>query len=298
MKPFIKWVGGKQRLLPQLLPFFPPKIATYYEPFLGGGSVFFALAEEGRFEQAVLNDGNTELINTYFMVRNNPEDLLKELEVLQAQYNTSVESARATYDQEKSYTPQPYLTDTEITRRASRFIFLNKTAFNGLYRVNKKGQFNTPWGKYVNPKIHDEPTIRACSQALRQKVQLREGDFEGAVKTAKKGDCVYFDPPYVPLNPTSNFTSYTSEGFGKTEQERLARVVFDLVSKGVTTIVSNSNTELVRELYRGLDIHEIEAGRAINSKGSGRGKIKELVVVGNPVKKSTEDAPLAPLDVP
>lgn len=278
MKPFIKWVGGKGKLLSQLLPLFPKKIRTYYEPFIGGGAVFFSLAEEKRFERAVINDWNADLVNTYKTVRDFPEDLLSALADLQSSYKTDPASLFE-YWRRPNETLKKLLEDSPLFR-ACRFIFLNKTAFNGLYRVNKKGEFNAPWGKYENPKIHDEPTLRACSTALAEFVTILRGDFEAAVQDAREGDCVYFDPPYVPLNVTSSFTSYTSEGFGKEEQERLARVVRDLMSRGVSVLVSNSSAPLVRDLYKGLEIQEIDAPRAINSKGGGRGKIKELVVLG------------------
>lgn len=277
MKPFIKWVGGKNKLLPQLLPLFPKKIRTYYEPFMGGGAVFFNLAEEKRFEMAVINDWNADLVETYKVVRDFPTDLIASLRQAQDEYR---EDPKEVFDRWRrpSGTFDALIAASPL-HRATRFIFLNKTCFNGLHRVNKKGEFNTPWGQNPKAGILDEAVIQACSKALSGPVTIRQGDFEAAVEGAVEGDCVYFDPPYVPLNVTSSFTSYTSEGFGKPEQERLGRLVRSLMDRGVSVIVSNSAAPLVRDIYAGLEIHEIDAARSINSKGDGRGKIKELAIV-------------------
>jgi DNA adenine methylase len=273
----LKWVGGKSWLGPTLLPFIPDVINTYYEPFVGGGSVFWALAQANtKINRVVLNDSNEELIDLYRVIRDFPEELIRELEPL-------------LYDKELYYWIRAQNPETlEPVRRAARTVFLNKNCFNGLYRVNKAGQFNVPFGRYTNPTICDEENIRACSKVL-QKAELHSGDFADVVSEAGPGDVVYFDPPYVPLNPTSNFTSYTSDGFGLRDQERLAICFKELAGKRVNVYLSNSDTPLVRELY-GVDAHEFEflevqARRSINSNASKRGKVGELLVMA----RSEED---------
>lgn len=280
MKPFIKWVGGKSKLIPQLLPLFPEKMATYYEPFLGGGAVFFHLAETQRFDRAVINDWNTWLVETYRVVRDFPTELLQQLQSIQDHYYQNPE--RVFKEWRNPDDIRQRLLDEDPILRAARFVCLNKTAFNGLFRVNKKGQFNTPWNKNPKSKICDASALTPCSEALGKFVTILQGDFETAVAEAVPGDCVYFDPPYVPLNVTSNFASYTAEGFGIAEQERLAKLVRALKDKGVYVVLSNSSAPIVYDLYKGLDIHEIDAPRAINSKGDRRGNIKEVVVVAKP----------------
>ena len=280
-RPFCKWVGGKTQLLPTLLKLFPQKVTTYFEPFTGGGSVFFTMAAEGRFEFAVINDMNWELVNAYCTVRDEPADLMAVLLTIEEEYK---ESPEAVYYKWRAEDPKTLLP----LAAAARFIFLNKAGFNGLYRVNSKGGFNSPWGKREKVTTFDAENILACSAALLKNVTLRQGDFskilEGDavldVGAAKAGDLVYFDPPYVPLNPTSNFTSYTSVGFGLKEQERLAKLFKKLSDRGVKVVLSNSDTPVVRDLYAGFTIHEVQARRAVNSKGSSRGPVGEVIVVG------------------
>lgn len=268
-RPFIKWAGGKTQLLPQLLDIFPGKIGTYYEPFLGGGAVFFALAHQKRFHRAMLNDWNRELIDAYRAVRDFPEDLVGQLSALVY--------SRETFDELRLKTPD----DLGPVRRAVRLIYLNKTGFNGLYRVNRKGQFNTPFGKFKTPpRIVDAENIRLCSEVLNRYASLYSTDFSEVVKDAGPEDVVYFDPPYVPLNATANFASYTSDGFGIDDQHRVAACFKELVERGVKVVASNSDTEVVRALYSGFEIHEVRARRSINSKGDSRGPINELIIVG------------------
>lgn len=261
-------MGGKTQLLDQLLPFFPESFDTYYEPFIGGGAVFFTLAAQGRFKNAVLNDWNPELVNVYQAIKEFPEALIGALEGLR-------------YDKEVFLEVRAMDPNT-MSRidRAARTIYLNKTCFNGLYRMNKKGQFNVPFGKFAKPpKILDAENIRACCEVLKN-VTLKSGDFSYAIKTAKEGDLVYLDPPYVPLTVTSNFCSYTSDGFSIDDQVRLKECCIDLADRGVKVIASNSSAPLVRELYEPrFDIHEVSARRNINSKANGRGAITELVMV-------------------
>lgn len=264
----IKWVGGKSWLAPTLLDFLPTHIHTYYEPFVGGGAIFWALAQDSHTEvdRFVLNDNNEELIDLYRVIRDFPEDLIRELEPMP-------------YDKELYYTIRAMDPQTlGPVRRSARTVFLNKTCFNGLYRVNKAGQFNVPFGRYTNPTICDAENIRACSRIL-QKAELHSGDFADVVSDAGYGDVVYFDPPYVPLNPTSNFTSYTSEGFGLRDQERLAICLKELSKKEARVYLSNSDTPLVRELYAGLELLEVQARRSINSKVQKRGTVGELLVM-------------------
>jgi DNA adenine methylase len=273
--PWIKWVGGKTKLTPTLLDLFPKKIGTYIEPFIGGGSVYYAVAAERRFERAVINDWNAELVGTYKVVRDFPDRLMTELRYLETEY---VGSPEAVYYAWRAKDPKT-LTPVEL---ATRFIFLNKAGFNGLYRVNQKGGFNSPWGKRLKVNTFDDENIRACALALGGPLTIRQGDFADAVVEAKPGDCVYFDPPYVPLTPTASFTSYTSVGFGLKDQQRLAQLFKELASKGVRVVLSNSDTPVVRDLYAGLTIHSVMMKRAINSNGEKRGEVGEVIVVGGP----------------
>jgi len=271
-RPFLKWAGGKTALLPQLLDAAPAQIDTYYEPFLGGGALFFALQAEERFRRAVLSDSNKELINAYTQVRDNVDRLIRALSVHQRKY-------RAAEDRAKYY----YTIRAKELRcdlgGAANLIFLNKTCFNGLYRVNSKNQFNVPHGRYANPTICDESNLRAASEAS-QGVELRVGDFATAPHRAGRGDFVYFDPPYVPLSETANFTNYTAAGFGLEEQRRLARTASRLVSGGASIALSNSAHPDVAALYTEVSFRRIEvhAPRAINAVGARRGPIQEYLV--------------------
>lgn len=262
-KPFVKWAGGKWQLIPLLLPYFPPlhKINRYYEPFLGGGAVFFHL----RHPYSHLADSNYDLIDLYKTVRDEVYELIKILR---------------THRNEKEYY---YLVRAQDPRtltpvqRAARFIYLNKTCYNGLYRVNAKGQFNVPFGKYKTPNICDEDGLRAASLLLKNAI-IEHTDFENAVSSASRYDFIYLDPPYQPLSKTSSFTGYTPGKFDDNEQVRLAKVFRDLDSKGCYVMLSNSNAPLILELYKDYQINEIQANRAINCKPDGRGKITELVI--------------------
>lgn len=269
-RPFLKWAGGKTQLIPTLLEILPARNAIYFEPFIGGGAVFFALvAQGGRFQRAVLNDWNKELADCYRAIRDFPDEVIEQLKLLPYSKKVFLEL--------RAKMPQ----DFSPCRRAARMIYLNKTGFNGLYRVNKAGGFNVPFGKFKSPpKILDEDNIHACAKVLNRRVSLFDGDFVPAVETAQSGDAVYFDPPYVPVNTTANFTSYTSDGFTIDDQHRLAASFRQLVGKGVAVVASNSDTDVVRELYKGFEIREIQARRSINSKGDKRGSVGELIIVG------------------
>ena len=270
-KPFVKWVGGKRQLLRQFreLGLYPPEdfnpiTNTYYEPFVGGGAVFFDLLPKN----AELSDLNNELATTYNVIKNNVNELIQSLKkhIYDKEYYLEVRAKKI-----------EDLSDVEV---ASRFIFMNRTGFNGLYRVNKSGQFNVPFGRYNNPVICDEDNLRRVSDAL-QDVTITHQDYKHVLKTAKSGDFIYLDPPYYPINATSSFTSYTAEGFLEREQTELRDTFVKLHEKGCFVMLSNSDTPFINELYSGLDgitINKITAGRSINSKGSGRGKITEVLV--------------------
>jgi DNA adenine methylase len=270
--PFIKFVGGKTALLPEILPRLPAKINTYYEPFVGGGAVFFALAAEGRFKRAVIGDANEELMNVYDMIRRRPTHLMRCLESGHAQNEKAYYKIRAQDPETLSFRD-----------RAARTLYLNKVGFNGLYRVNKKGGFNVPWGRQEGRAIFDEENILACSVALRETV-LTVIDFSMTVAPAKRGDVCYFDSPYFPVSVTSNFTTYTAGGFGLADQTRLRDVAAALVKRGVHVLLSNADTPLVRKLYRGFKIEEVQAPRRVNSKASKRGNVGELLISGRHAK--------------
>ena len=264
-KPFVKWAGGKGQLLHELIRRIPTKYHRYMEPFIGGGALFFAL----RPIISSINDLNRELISCYEVVRDSPEELLAEL----AAYPYESEF----YYKIRALDRSPDYQLLSPLKRAARLIYLNKTCFNGLFRVNSKGQFNVPFGKYNNPTIADSSNIHACSKLLKRAV-IQSRPFDEFVDGASKGDFIYFDPPYAPVSNTSDFTSYLADGFGEAEQELLAVVCLKLNQVGVKWLVSNSNTPLIRELYRGFRIEEVSATRAINSKASKRGPITELMI--------------------
>jgi DNA adenine methylase len=266
-RPFLKWVGGKTGLLSELRYFMLKEFGDYYEPFLGGGALFFNLASKGVIhatKSAHLSDANAELINTYRQVKSAPLDVISVLK----EYD---------YDEELYYSTRAIVPDN-LVERAARTIFLNKTGFNGLYRVNSKGQFNVPFGRYTNPTICDSKNLLACSLALLRCATLNSSDFENALVPANKGDFVYLDPPYVPLSKTSSFTRYEKGDFGLPEQQRLADVFRWHAKRGVLLMLSNSDTPIVRELYADFDIQVVQAARAVNSKGDKRGKVNEVVV--------------------
>ena len=264
-RPFLKWVGGKTQLLPQIAPLLPKTFRRYFEPFVGGGAMFFDLRARRSDMAAVLQDVNLELVNCYTAVRDDVEGLIEALR--EHRYESDH------YYEVRAQKPA----DLSAAKRAARTIFLNKTGYNGLYRVNRSGLFNVPFGRMGNPLLCDVDNLRACSQALAD-VAIIGGDFSTILTQAKKGDFVYFDPPYVPLSPTSDFTAYIPGGFGEREQRALAEVFSALASRGVHVLLSNSDTPLVRKLYADHAIEIVLAARNINSKVSGRGKLSEIVV--------------------
>lgn len=265
LRPILKWAGGKRSLVPRILQALPPKIDTYYEPFVGGAAVFLALADAKRFQRAVITDKNAQLIELYQVVRDHPGKLLKKLEELQQR--TSEED----YYEIRSHK------STHKVERAARLIYLNKTGYNGLYRVNSKGGFNVPYGRYKRPKIYDPERVMVVSVAL-QDVTIEVADFEDACSKAKPGDAVYLDPPYLPLSKTSNFSAYHSEAFGLDEHERLAKTFAKLAKRGVDAVLSNSATPETRALYKKFKSSDVAVRRPINSVASRRGAVSELLV--------------------
>ncbi len=267
-RPFIKWVGGKTVLLPKILPRLPEKIGTYFEPFLGAGAVFFALAAEGRFKRAVVGDANEELMETYASLLVEPDKVISIL-------------SKHVYEEGHYYAARASRPRSSADR-AARMIYLNRTGFNGLYRVNRKGEFNVPFGRYTNPTICNEENLRAVSQTIRSCGSFRgkAGDFRLTVKKARKGNVVYMDPPYAPVSKTSNFTSYAKGGFDEAAHVRLRDCFKALDERGVHVLLSNSDTPFVRRLYNGFHISEVKAPRRINSKGGKRGDVSELLISG------------------
>ena len=273
-KPFVKWVGGKRQLLKQFRDrgLYPPegfntKTNTYFEPFVGGGAVFFDLLPE----KAALSDLNNELVITYNVIKNNVDDLIRDLK---KHKNTKEYFLKI---REKDVTT---LSDIEI---ASRFIFLNRTCFNGLYRVNSKGGFNVPFANNKNPLICDEENLKKVSLSL-QKVSIVHSDYKAILKKAKSGDFIYFDPPYYPVSKTASFTSYTKDAFLEKEQIELRDTFYELHKRGCFVMLSNSDTPFIKKIYlelrdKKIKINLVEAGRAINSKGDGRGKVNEVLII-------------------
>jgi DNA adenine methylase len=278
-RPILKWAGGKARLVPSILPLLPARIETYYEPFVGGAAVFFALASERRFRRAVLSDLNAELADVYRGVKKDVEAVIALLQNYRRRHDAD------NYYRTREVDPQ----SIDLVQRAARFIYLNKTGYNGLYRVNRSGQFNVPFGSYVNPAICDEERLRGAASALRARgIRIEVGDFARVTERAQPGDAVYFDPPYFPRSTTANFTSYHSQAFDRDAHERLARALDELTGRGVRAVLSHSDTRFTRQLYdqRRFDVQKVLVTRPINSKPSARGKVGELLVDNSRVLKS------------
>ncbi len=269
-RPFLKWAGGKRRVVPHLLEHLEERPRRYFEPFLGGGALFFNLAQERDPAEpwAVLGDLNIRLVRTWRGIRDDLEVVLDRLAWHEQRHcEAHYYATRATdIDSEAS--------DGEV---AAWMTYLNRTGFNGLYRVNRKGGFNVPFGRYAKPRILDEENLLATSRAL-QSIDIRVGDFAAVFHSAEAGDLVYLDPPYVPLSSTASFTSYTQLGFGMKDHERLRDLAQGLRDRGVQVLLSNHDTPEVRELYRGWRFTRIMVGRAINSKANARGPVAELII--------------------
>ncbi|MGQ7327516.1 DNA adenine methylase [Streptococcus suis] len=269
LQPFTKWTGGKRQLLPVIKSLMPDNYNSYFEPFIGGGAVFFELIPK----KAIINDFNSELINCYRQIKDNPQKLIELLTKHQENNSKEYYLELRAVDRDNRINK---MTDVE---RAARIMYMLRVNFNGLYRVNSKNQFNVPYGRYKNPKIVDSDLILSISQYLnKNNIEILTGDFEKAVEDVGAGDFVYFDPPYIPLSETSAFTSYTHEGFSYEDQVRLRDVFRKLDKKGAYVMLSNSSSPLVEELYKGFNIHKVEAIRTNGAKASSRGKISEFIV--------------------
>lgn len=275
IKPFVKWAGGKNGLINSLISFIPRNFNSYFEPFVGGGALFFYLKNLNilNSKKIYLNDKNAELINAYKQIKINPNKLLEELEILKNNHSKEYFYKIRNLDRDFDF-----YSLSEVFR-AARFIYLNKTCFNGLCRYNAKGNFNTPMGSYKNPKIYNKDLIFSVYDVLKN-VSITNKDFEVVSLKAKKGDFIYFDPPYYPLNKTSSFVSYT-DNFSANEQIRLYKLFKMLDCEGIKVLQSNSNTDFIKELYKDFEIIEVISKRAINCKGDKRGKITELIIRGN-----------------
>ena len=275
VKPYLKWAGGKRQLLPEIKKYLPPRINSYryFEPFVGAGALFFDLQPRN----AVINDFNNQLILCYSAIKNDVGSLIKELQIHKE--NNSEEYFYKIRSLDRDHKAFENLS---VIEKAARLIFLNKTCFNGLYRVNSQGLFNVPYGRYKNPIICDEPVLLAINRYLNDKnnkIIIMSGDFEIAVKNADKKSFVYFDPPYHSPNNT-NFTGYQADGFNEDEQIRLRDVFMKLTIQGTKCLLSNSDTEFIREIYNNelFDIITVEAKRNINSDGAGRGNVNEVLI--------------------
>ncbi|WP_409973208.1 DNA adenine methylase [Bacillus sp. Bva_UNVM-123] len=268
VQPFLKWAGGKRQLLPEIRKYIPTKINTYYEPFIGAGAVLFDIQPE----KAVINDINIELVNVYQVIKSNADELIEDLK--------KHENDKEYFYEIRNLDRTPAYMELSPIERASRIIYLNKTCFNGLFRVNSKGQFNVPFGKYKNPQIVNEHVIRAVHSYLSTNdVQILNTDFEKVVEGAKEGDFIYLDPPYDPVSSTSSFTSYSLDGFNREDQQRLKNLFVELDRRGCNVLLSNSATDFIKELYEDYHIEIVSASRHINAKASGRGKIDEVLVM-------------------
>ena len=272
-RPFLKWAGGKGQMLAQYEAFFPAEAGgAYFEPFVGSGAVFFHLQPRGLFERYVLSDANAELVNLYQVVRDQPDALLDCLRDHAARHSADYYYTVRALDRDAAWAGASPL------ERAARMLYLNRTCYNGLWRVNGRGHFNVPLGRYRTPDIYRPEKIHAASQAL-QAATLTAQPFDAVLDRAQPGDFVYFDPPYVPVSQTANFTGYSADSFGEAEQRHLAEVFAALAAQGCRVMLSNSDTPLVHELYADFRIEKVAARRAINSKAGRRGQVYEVVVL-------------------
>jgi DNA adenine methylase len=266
----VKWAGGKRQLLSQLEPLFPNKINRYFEPFIGGGSVAFYLSKTRTFKKMFLSDINEELINVYVVVKEDLEELIALLKKYKSKHT---KKGKEFYLSIRKQDPEVM----SAVSKAARFIYLNRTCFNGLYRVNSKGGFNVPMGNYKNPGICQEKELREISELLK-KVDLKVQSFDKILSKVKKGDFVYFDPPYYPLNKSS-FTTYTKDNFLRKEHKKLFELFVALDKKGCKVMLSNSNAKFIRDLYKKYKTKFVRASRMINCNAEKRGKVKEVVIM-------------------
>jgi DNA adenine methylase len=276
MKPFVKWCGGKGRVAQHVLRRLPDKIDTYYEPLVGGGAVLFELIRAGRIERAVIADLNSDLMNAWSAIKRDVEGLIRELKSGRYKYD------KAVFLKIRDMDRKPDFAKISGLKKAARFIYLNRTCFNGLYRVNSDGHFNAPFGKYDNPVICDEKNLRAVAEALL-KCEVLTVDFDKAMDGAGKGDAAYFDPPYLPTSRTSNFTGYTAAGFTLEDHQRLAKTFARFAKKGVRVVLSNSAAPEAEELYGQFDVDWITGGRSVGGPADYRKKaVKEMIVFSGP----------------
>lgn len=277
ISPIVKWVGGKRQLLPEIMPLINQKCSTYVEPFVGGGAVFFELQPK----KAIINDYNSELMNVYVVVRDQSEKLLEVLEKHSKNNTEEYFYEIRSLDRSEDYI---HMSDVD---KAARIIYLNKTCYNGLYRVNSAGKFNSPYGRYKNPNIINETLIREMSAYLRSgKITIRQGDYKDVLKGLRKGAFVYLDPPYMPISSSSSFTGYTEHGFSYDHQVMLKKECDKLRKKGISFLQSNADCPQIRELYQDYEIKTVQAKRSINSNASKRGEINEVLIYYVPDNES------------
>lgn len=275
LKPFLNWTGGKKKLLPDLNKLKPENFNHYFEPFLGGGAFLFNLSPKN----ATVSDFNADLINTYCVVRDNIEELIELLKVHQENNEKDIPIFESKDKSSHYYYKVRAQEPTDKIERAARFIYLNKMCFNALYRVNKKNKFNVPIGSSNNPTIFDEDNLREVHTYLNENnIKILHRSFENIKNEVQKGDFVYFDPPYVPINKTSNFTSYTSDGFTYENQVELRDLFKELSDIGVYCMLSNSYTDIILDLYKDFNIHTVSVQRLQSAKASSRGKVKEVII--------------------
>lgn len=292
VRPFVKWAGGKAGLIPQITKYYPDALKTgyidkYVEPFVGGGAILLDVLQKYEVEEAYAYDTNQNLVNAYNVIKTDVEELIKNLNKYEKEYLPLNLEARKEYyyDVRNEYNSAEIKEGKLSTKSAAEFIFLNRTCFNGLYRVNQSGDFNVPMGKYKNPTICDEKNLRGLSKLL-QNVKIICGDYQNTDDLVDDKTFVYFDPPYRPLSVTSGFTSYTKEDFNDEDQRQLAMYYKKLDMKNAKLMLSNSNPKNVNEndtffddIYSGYNINELQANRMINSNSNKRGKISELLII-------------------
>ncbi len=281
-RPVVKWVGGKAKLAPRLVRWMPKKIGTYVEPFCGGAAVFFELAAEKqrRYERAILTDKNEHLIALYRAIQVHVDDLVDAVRAIEGKHLAlSVEGREAHFYEVRDREPAK----DDLVARGARLLFLNRTCYNGLWRENASGKNNVPYGRYTRPKILDVDALRAAHRAFAD-VDLRVADFAAATEGLREGDFVYFDPPYVPVSKTANFTAYGKDGFGLKEQERLRDLLATLYERGVEAMLSNARTPDTEALYRQFKRETVPMPRFINSAPDKRGDVEELVVFNRPAR--------------
>ena len=269
LSPVVKWVGGKRQLLGDIVPLIPKNFSTYVEPFVGGGAVLFDVQPK----KAIVNDFNSELINIYEVIKEKPNELILALEEHERLNSEEYFYEIRALDRNENYAGM------NNVEKAARIIYLNKTCFNGLFRVNQAGQFNSPYGKYKNPNIVNMPVVLAMSKYFNSNnIKIINGDYKNVLRNLRKGAFVYFDPPYMPISFSSSFTGYMENGFDKQQQIELKEECDKLNSKGIKFLLSNSDHPFIRELYREYKIIIVKAKRSINSSGNKRGGINEILV--------------------